>query len=222
MLKIASFFLLMIIFIPLVSAQVDFTCMPCVPDNCNCSMINCSEGSFQVYNTTECEFQIIPTFEPFYNFPFNDSNVSWSPSEGDYNVKILCSDDNVSECLNLTVTTTTTTQSSGNGGSTNGGGSTGGSAGGTIPTTTTTTAITTTITTTTIPTHTTTTQLTTTTTISPPSPPIFDYSLIIIVSIVLAGLLFAIFIYYRKKQKEREAAEKEEDDFEKLKEKYDE
>ena len=104
-------FISLILFSTVVKAQVSISCPSCYINNCQCSIINCTNGTVKIYNTTDC------SGIPKYQYSFLSNSLTWSPPEnGNYYFKILCSDENVSTCIPVSVSpiqTTTTTQGGG-------------------------------------------------------------------------------------------------------------
>jgi len=90
-----------------VNAQVSISCPSCYINNCQCSVANCAGGTAKIYTTADC------SGIPKYQYSFTSSSFTWNPSQtGDYYFKVLCSDENVSACIAVTVSSvqTTTTQ----------------------------------------------------------------------------------------------------------------
>ena len=186
-----SFFFSLILFTSLANSQVRISCPECYVNECQCSIANCSSGTLKIYNTTDCSSL------PKYRYNFSTSSLTWNASQiGSYYFRVLCSDENVSNCTNFNVSslppTTTTTTSGGGGGDGGGGGGGGQSSTTTRPSTTTTKpATTTTISQSTI--------LSTTTTI--PTASNFDYTTVLIgITIVFVVITLAIFWFLKNKK----------------------
>lgn len=96
------------------SADISLICSSCSVGNCLCAA-NCTSGNLYVYISTPC------TGIFNYSYLISNNQVTWYPfNYGNYNLKVLCDDGNVSSCLSINLNSpqpaTSPTQAGGGGG----------------------------------------------------------------------------------------------------------
>jgi hypothetical protein len=98
-------FTLILFFLFLPSSLAIITCNPCYVGNCQCTITDCSSGTFGVYTTQDC------SGIPSYYQSFSGGSVTWSPSQaGTYYLRAYC-DGASSSCTLQQVSSGSTTTS---------------------------------------------------------------------------------------------------------------